>query len=50
MSKRLALVGTAGMVVFLLAALALLAVGEVVFAGTALILFSFSLYLREINK
>ncbi|MFP4589891.1 MAG: hypothetical protein ACLFM8_00315 [Halobacteriales archaeon] len=50
MSKRLAIVGLVGMAVFLLATLALLAMGEMVFAGTTLILFSFSLYLRESNK
>lgn len=50
MSKRMVWVGTAGMVVCAIAAAALLAYEQVVFAGTALVLFSFSLYLREVNK
>lgn len=50
MSRRMVWVGTAGMVVCAIAAGVLLALDQIVFAGTAMILFSFSLYVREINK
>ncbi len=50
MSKRMVWAGTAGMIVCGIAAAGLLVIGELVFAGTALVLFSFSMYLRETNN
>lgn len=45
--NRISLAGTVGMLVFAIAAAILLAYEQFVFAGTAMVLFSFSLYVRE---